>query len=351
MKHAQTPESWNVERRWLERVPKVELHIHLEGAIPLNSLWQLIKKYGGDPEVPDQGALAERFVYRDFPHFLRLWQWKNRFLREYEDFSFMAKAVAEYLLRQGVCYAEVFFSPAEYSGHGLEPQGLAEAIRMGMDSVKDIRLNLVCDLVRDLGAARGMRTLEEIAEVGPTCGVVGIGIGGSEHEVPPEVFTEVFHRARDLGFRTSAHAGEAAGPASVWGALRSLEADRIGHGTRAQEDPELVAYLKDRSIPVELCPISNLKTGVITRLEDHPVRRYFELGLRLSINSDDPAMFGTSLVDELLALRRQLGFKRREIKQLTLQAAESSWLSEGERQTLTHEIGTHPVWAEADGQT
>jgi len=334
------------EAAWLERLPKVELHLHLEGAIPLDALWELVIKYGGDPEVPSLAALAERFAYRDFPHFIQTWHWKNRFLREYEDFAFIARRVGEDLAAQGVRYAEIFFSPPDFERYGLEPQNLAAQIRSGLDDVTGIRVALIADLVRDTGPERADGTLERVAEV-RDCGVVGIGLGGSEHEHPAALFKEVFAKARRLGFRTSAHAGEAAGAESVRAAAMELEADRIGHATRAVEDPELVDILKARGIPLELCPISNLRTGVIPSLDAHPVRTYFDRGILVSVNTDDPKMFGNSLADEYEALVHHHGFTGLEIRELLDRTVRSAWLEPDERDELRRELMADPAWQAA----
>jgi adenosine deaminase len=334
------------EASWLERLPKMELHLHLEGAIPLDALWELVIKYGGDPEVPSLAALAERFAYRDFPHFIKIWHWKNRFLREYEDFAFIARRVGEDLAAQGVCYAEVFFSPSDFERYGLEPQSLAVQIRSGLDDVTGIRVALVADLVRDTGPERADGTLERVAEV-RDCGVVGIGLGGSEHEHPAGLFKEVFAKARRLGFRTSAHAGEAAGAESVRAAVMELQADRIGHATRAVEDPELVDLLEDRRIPLELCPISNVRTGVLPSLDAHPVRAYFDRGMLVSVNTDDPKMFGNSLADEYAALVHHHEFTGVEIRELLDRTIRSAWLDPDEREALRRELMTDPIWQAA----
>jgi len=331
------------EASWLERLPKVELHLHLEGAIPLDALWELVTKYGGDPDVPSLAALADRFAYRDFPHFIQTWHWKNRFLREYEDFAFIARRVGEDLASQGVRYAEVFFSPPDFERYGLEPQNLAEQIRSGLDDVAGIRVALVADLVRDTGPEQADRTLERVSEV-RDCGVVGIGLGGSEHEYPAARFKEVFAKARRLGFRTSAHAGEVAGAESVWAAAMELEADRIGHATRAVEDPKLVDFLEARGTPLELCPISNVRTGVIPSLEAHPVRAYFDRGMLVSVNTDDPKMFGNSLADEYAALVHHHGFTREEIRELLDRTISSAWLDADERDRLRRELMADPAW-------
>ncbi len=318
---------------WFERIPKVELHLHLEGAIPYDALWTLVQKYGGEDTVPSKEALQRRFLYKDFPHFIETWVWKNQFLREYEDFTFITEAVARDLAAQNIRYAEVFYSPPDFMRHGLETQRLTEAIRKGLAAVEGIEVALVADLVRDFGPEKGERTLSEVNEV-KALGVVGVGIGGSEQDFPPEAFEAVFAKARQLGFRTSAHAGEAAGPASVWGAIHSLKVDRIGHGTRAIEDAALVDYLVAHQIPLEMCPLSNVRTGTVASYTQHPVRRYFEQGIAFSINTDDPKMFGNSLAEEYALLVERHGFTREEIKALILKSIETSWMPAGNKQLM-----------------
>jgi adenosine deaminase len=322
---------------WYDCIPKVELHIHLEGAIPLPALWELVHKYGGDPDVPDLQSLAHRFEYRDFPHFIQTWIWKNRFLREYGDFTLIAEAVARDLAAQNVLYAESFFSPTEFARHGLHIQRLTEAIRAGLDRVPEIEIALVADMVRDSTPEEAARTLVEVNEV-RELGVIGIGIGGLEQGFPPEPFEQVYAQARQLGLHTSAHAGEGAGPASIWGAIRSLKVERIGHGTRAEEDPTLVDYLAEKRIPLEMCPISNLRTKVVASPQAHPVRRYFERGLLVTINTDDPKMFGNSLADEYRLLVEELGFTPEEIRLLLLNGVQAAWISEQKKAWLAKRI-------------
>jgi adenosine deaminase len=326
-----------LHRSWFEQLPKVELHLHLEGAIPHVALWELVRKYGGDPSIPTLDALAAKFTYRSFPEFIETWVWKNTFLREYEDFEFIADAVANDLADQNIRYVEAFYSPGDYLSRGLEPQNLTEAIRTGLNRCENIQIALVVDLIRDHGPERGTKMLAAVNEV-REFGVIGVGIGGSENEFPPEAFEKVFHQARKLGFRTSSHAGEAAGPESVWGAIRTLRVDRIGHATRAVEEPKLVDYLAEHQIPVELCPISNLRTGVIASIKEHPARLYFERGVPLSINTDDPKMFGNSLADEYLMLEAELGFSRPEIESVILQGIETSWLTKEKKEELTDQF-------------
>jgi adenosine deaminase len=328
---------------WAQTIPKVELHIHLEGAIPPVAMWELICKYGGDSAVPSMDALRARLVYTDFANFIHTWSWKNRFLRDYDDFRFIAQAVAGDLCRQRVRYAEMFFSPSLFSRHGLEVQRLTEAVRAGLSCEPGIAVNLIADLVRDFGPEREMATLARLCEV-PSCGVIGIGIGGSEREFPPGAFRDVYERARAAGFHTTAHAGEAAGPASIWSALRDLGVERIGHGTRAGEDPALLDFLVRRQIPLEMCPLSNVRTHVVGSIEEHPIRDFFRRGLLVTVNTDDPAMFGTSLDAEYRTLMTEQGLSREDVRKLILNAVRASWLTPLEKTALADSLENDPAW-------
>jgi adenosine deaminase len=330
---------------WFEKVPKIELHLHLEGAIPYSELWKLVQKYGGDSSLPDLETLKSRFEYRDFPHFIETWVWKNRFLREYEDFAFIAEAVARDLARQNIRYAEIFYSPPDFTRYGLKTQELTEAIRKGLSRVSDIEIALVADLVRDWGPEKAVHTLAEVAEV-RNLGVIGIGMGGSEQTYPAGLFATIYEDARRHGFHTTAHSGEVGGAGSMWDVIHHLRVERIGHGTHAEEDGRLVDYLAKEQIPLEICPLSNVRTGVVKSIAEHPVRRYFERGLVVTINTDDPQMFGNSLAEEYRMLEERLGFSRKEICALILQGIRASWLSQEKKQRLINTFYMEPAWLE-----
>jgi adenosine deaminase len=328
---------------WFERVPKTEIHLHLEGAIPHAALWQLVQKYGGDSSVKKFADLQARFEYRDFPHFLDTWAWKNGFLREYEDFEFIAEAVAHNLTDQNVRYVEAFYSPSDFARHGLLTQRVTEAIRTGLEQVSGIEVALVADLVRDYGPEQATITLREVQEV-RGCGVIGIGLGGAEHRYPPQLFQQVFHAARKFGFRTTAHAGEGAGAESVRRAIDDLQLDRVGHGVRANEDEELLEHLAATRIPLEMCPISNIKTGIVTALDQHPIRSFFERGIMVTVNTDDPAMFGNTLAQEYRLLEQESGFSRAQIRQLILNGIEASWMPVDRKQAMKQSFENDPLW-------
>ena len=329
---------------WLKIIPKAELHLHLEGAIPLEALWDLIQKYGGDPSVPDLVSLKSRLTYPNFPAFIEAWIWKNNFLRTYDDFLFIAEAVANDLVRQNIIYAEIFFSPSRFTENTtMTTAGIAGAIRAGLDKVSECEIWLVPDLVRDHGPEKAARTLDEVAEL-TSLGIVGIGAGGSEHLYPPGPFSKVYEKARRLGFKTSIHAGEAAGAESVRGAIEFLRVDRIGHATRAEEDPELLELLYETGTALELCPLSNVATGSIDDIMHHPVRRYFDRGLNISINTDDPGMFHNSMAEEYAVLMQKFNFKRSEIKKLILNAVQSSWRPDNIGPSLIEKFTNNESW-------
>lgn len=331
---------------WFERLPKVELHLHVEGAIPHAALWQLIDKYGGDPRVPGRDDLASHFVYRDFPEFIEKWVWKRGFIREEADFELIGAAVAADLVRQNILYAEAFYTPSDVAATSMSPQEVTLALRRGLSSVSGVDVGLIVDLCRDTGPALGAATLEAVAEVAASAGVIGIGLGGSEQTFPPEPYAAVYERARSLGLRTTAHAGEVVGAESVWGAVRALRVDRIDHGLRAVDDPELLALLAERRLPVTACPGSNVATGAIATLEEHPLRRFLESGVVVSVNTDDPAMFGLTLTGELAATVDRLGLTRAEVRTLTLNAVDSTWLPPERRAALRARVENDPVWSE-----
>jgi len=329
---------------WLERIPKVELHLHIEGAIPHAALWELIRKYGGDPRVPTLASLRSYFSYRDFPEFIDKWVWKQGFLREADDFELIGAAVAGELARQRIVYAEAFYSPSDVEPHGPTPQEVSLALRRGLSSVAGTEVALIVDVVRDQGPLGAGGTVESVAEVAAEAGVIGIGIGGSEQLFPPEPFAPVYSRARALGLRTTAHAGEVAGPESVWGAIRALRVDRIDHGLRAVEDPVLVAYLAEHRLPVTSCPGSNVATAAVASLSAHPIRRLLDAGVLVSLGTDDPAMFGLTLAGEFAAVQSGLGLPEADVRRLTLNAVDSCWLPDGRRAELRARIEADPVW-------
>ena len=308
-----------------ETMPKVELHLHLEGAVPIDALWTLVEARGEASGIGSIDELRSRFTFRDFAHFIDTWVWQNQFLDTYETFTFVAEAVARSLARQNILYSEVYFSPSDFGRHGLDPAILATSIREGLDRVKDTDVALILDVVRDTGPEMALRTFDQVREVAADARVVGITIGGSEAEFPPELFAPVYTRAEKSGFRLTAHAGEAAGADSVWSALRVLGVERIGHGIRSVEDEDLLELLVAQQVPLEVCPTSNLRTGVVAEWDEHPARRLLDAGAMVTLNSDDPAMFDYTLAGEYREVSTRFGLDPIAMRRLATNAVDASW--------------------------
>jgi adenosine deaminase len=317
-------------------IPKVELHLHLEGAIPEETLFNLIQRQGREPSIKNLDDLRRKLTYTDFAHFIEVWTWKNTFIKEEKDFEEIAYRVLDDLSKQNVKYVEAFYSPGDYWRQGLSVPGITECLIKGKErAYRDfgIQSELIIDLIRDHGPKRSMQYLEEVtAFLGK--GLIGIGLGGSEESFPADPYASVYEEARKRGFRLTAHAGEVAGPKSIWAVIEKLGVERIGHGVRAHEDPQIVSLLKERQIPLEMCVISNVKTGVCKSVEAHPIKQYLQKGLMVTVNSDDPTMFNTSISQEYSVLAQKLGFTVSDLKRLSLNGIDASFMSDDVKKSM-----------------
>jgi adenosine deaminase len=335
---------WN---RFILEMPKVELHLHLEGAFTLGTLFQLVQKYGGDPSVEEPEDLRSRFIYRDFSQFIETWIWKNQFFRSGEDFELSAYETLIGLRKQNILYVEAFYSPWDFEGNGISMEEVTEAVISGCERASrdcGIGWSLIADINREHGPAAGMSRLRQMKEFRHR-GVIGIGLGGREKEFPAGPFEGVYREAARTGLFCTAHAGEADGPSSVRAVLERLHVRRIGHGVRAVEDPALVEMLRELQIPLEVCITSNVMTGAVRSLKEHPVRRLFDAGAKITINTDDPAMFGCTLSGEFVLLLHEFGFAPSEIKALCLNAVEATALESDRKAGLINAFET--AWAGA----
>jgi aminodeoxyfutalosine deaminase len=285
---------------------KAELHLHLEGSVTPDLMRELAPALSAE-------EIRGRFAFRTFAGFLECYKWVVEHLRCPEDYALVARRLLASLARQNVRYAEITLSAGVVLWKKQEFAPIYDALqREAAASSVDVRWNL--DAIRHFGAEHAMEVAELAAgRVGN--GVVSFGIGGDEVRGPAEWFTEVYKFAKGSGLRLTAHAGETAGPESVWGALR-LGAERIGHGIRAVDDPALVRYLCDHNIPLEICISSNVATGAVESLRAHPVRRLYDAGVPIVLNTDDPGLFNTTLEGEYDLAVREFGFSEAELTQV-----------------------------------
>ena len=333
-----------------DRIPKVELHLHLEGAIPVETLLRFIQREGGNRSIVDVEDLRRKLVYTDFAHFIEVWTWKNSFVKEEEDFEEIAYEVLRDLSSQNVKYVEAFYAPGDYWRQGLSVPAITECLIRGKERAHrdfGIRSQLIVDLIRDHGPVRSTKYMEEVTQYLGR-GLIGVGLGGSEQEFPAEPYAALYREARDRGFRLTAHAGEVAGADSVWAAVEKLSVERIGHGVRAYEDPELISLLRERQIPLEMCVSSNVMTGVCRCVEEHPIKSYFKQGLMVTVNSDDPTMFNTSIDQEYLTLAQKLGFTAADLKRLSMNGITASFMPDAEKDLMRSEFERE--WQELEAE-
>jgi aminodeoxyfutalosine deaminase len=310
---------------FIRSLPKAELHLHLEGAIEPATLLELRQRHG-----MDGASLAEveqLYNYTDFNGFLLAFKDVTGHLRSPEDYELIIYRLMERLKDQNVLHAEVIVSAGVCLWRNQDFLAIFEGLERGRQrGEKDFGISLVWifDAVRQFGPDKAGKVLDLAIQFRDR-NVVAFGIGGDELQGPPELFKDIYARAADHGLHRTAHAGENAGPESIWGAL-NLKAERIGHGLTAAQDPELMEELVQRQVPIEICVTSNLRTGCCAELAQHPVRRYFDQGLMLTLNSDDPAMFRTSLVEEYQLVQETFGFSDEHLRELARNSFEASFL-------------------------
>lgn len=325
---------------FIARMPKVELHLHLEGAIAPRTLLELARNNNVEIPARDVSGVEQLFRYRNFGEFLTVYMSLVRAIVSGEDFERLAYELGMTLARQHVLYAEVMLSPMQHLLRGMDMLEAVAGTAAGFARVERetglvVRLGL--DYGRQYGPDLAWRVLE-IAQAAMAHGVVAWSIGGNEIGHPPEPFAEVFMAAKAAGLRLMAHAGEVVGPASVWGAVDALRAERLGHGIRSIDDPDLVTHLRACGVVLDVCPSSNLCTGAALSWDQHPLRRLYDAGVTLTINTDDPTFFHTTLTDEYRNVVRYFNCGVDDLCTLVTNAVRASFLPEAEKVALLQRV-------------
>ncbi|HTV72971.1 MAG TPA: adenosine deaminase [Candidatus Acidoferrales bacterium] len=328
-------------RALIKALPKVQLHCHLEGTVRPAAFLALARKHGVDLG-PRRGIELERlYDFTTFLEFLMLFRAVSETLRAPSDFAQIARDYIVEAAAQNVRYAELFISPSvwTYFQPDLDVRATLQAIRETLDDEGaryGMEVALIADLTRNFGPERALQTAQLVASMSAEFGIVGVGLGGDEVKWAPELFAQAFAYARERGLHCVAHAGEAMGASSVRGAVDVLGAERIGHGVRALEDPELVAELAERKIALEICPTSNRLTGAVSADIPHPIAEFDARGVVCVIDADDPALFGTSLVDEYLLVADWLGIEA--VVRMARNAIEASFAAPAQKARLLAEF-------------
>ncbi|MER5613221.1 adenosine deaminase [Streptomyces sp. NPDC002215] len=324
-------------------LPKAELHVHHVGSASPRIVAELAAHHP-DSKVPtDPEALADYFTFTDFGHFIEVYLSVVDLIRTPEDVRLLTFEVARDMARQNIRYAELTVTPFSSTRRGIPEQAFMEAIEDARKAA-EAELGVVLRWCFDIPGEAGLESAEETARLAVDLrpeGLVSFGLGGPEIGVERPQFKPYFDRAIAAGLHSVPHAGETTGPQTVWDALIHLRAERIGHGTSSVQDPKLLAHLAEHRIPLEVCPTSNIATRAVADIEQHPVREMVDAGVLVTINSDDPPMFGTDLNNEYAVAARLLGLDERGLASLAKNAVEASYLDAAGKRKLAAEIDTY----------
>jgi adenosine deaminase/aminodeoxyfutalosine deaminase len=307
-------------------LPKAELHLHLEGAIEPETVIELARNHGQQLNPEDVHKL---YHYTDFSGFMLCFRETTKHLQTPEDYELITYRMMQSLAAQNVKHAEVYVAVGTCLYWGRQFEQIFEGLERGRQrGERDFGVSLywIFDAVRHFGPEAAMCVAEHAVKLKHRESVIGFGIGGDERRAAPELFREVYEFCSRHGLRLTCHAGETIGPESVWGALRVLRTERIGHGTSCWRDPSLMAHLVDTQIPVEISLTSNVRTGCVRGLEHHPLKTYCDLGLLVTLNTDDPAMFETTITREYQIAQDVFGFSDEKLKQLAMNSFKASFL-------------------------
>jgi adenosine deaminase len=320
---------------FIRRMPKVELHVHLEGSIQPRTLFHLAERRRVSLPATDEQGLREWFDFRDFEHFVQIYLTCCECLRDPEDFQLAARELLAEQSRQNVLCFEAHLTIGTHLANGANggevADALSEVIREG-EQKYGIKMSLITDIVRNLGPARADQTLEWALDHRRQ-GVVALGLSGYESE-PTEPYAEHFRVAATEGLGRVAHAGEHAGAESIRSVLEFCGAERVGHGISAAEDPELMEHLRTEDIPLEVCPTSNLRLGAVDGLESHPFDRLLRAGVPVTLNTDDPSFFDTTLTDEYQKMADTFGYGQSDLATVAWTALQHAFLTDTARQAL-----------------
>ncbi|CAK7280601.1 Aminodeoxyfutalosine deaminase [Streptomyces misionensis JCM 4497] len=332
-------------RAFIAGLPKAELHVHHVGSASPRIVSELAARHR-DSKVPaDPEALAEYFTFTDFAHFIEVYLSVVDLIRTPEDVRLLTYEVARDLARQQVRYAELTITPYSSTRRGMDERAFMAAIE---DARKAAEADFGTALrwCFDIPGEAGLESAEETARLATDDrirpeGLVSFGLGGPEIGVPRPQFKPYFDRAIAAGLHSVPHAGETTGPQTVWDALVELRAERIGHGTSSAQDPALLAHLAERRVPLEVCPTSNIATRAVRSLDEHPIKEFAKAGVLITINSDDPPMFGTDLNNEYAVAARLLDLDERGLADLARNAVEASFLDPADKARIGTEIDTY----------
>lgn len=327
---------------FIQGMPKVELHIHIEGSLEPELMFTLAERNGVALRFKSVEEVRRAYQFTDLQSFLDIYYEGASVLLKEEDFYDMTWAYLEKVSSQNVRHSEIFFDPQTHTDRGVSFETVIRGIRRAQEDAEQqlmITSRLIMCFLRHLSAEAALQALDQALPYREW--IVGVGLDSSEVGNPPSKFIEVFDKARSEGFLTVAHAGEEGPPEYVWQALDLLQVRRIDHGVRSEGDPKLVDRLVREQIPLTVCPLSNIKLRGFETMADHNLKRLLDLGLCVTVNSDDPAYFGGYMTENFLAVQHALGLDKEDLQCLAQNAVQASFISQQEKKRLMDELNAY----------
>ena len=327
----------------IKEIPKAEIHLHLEGLISVDTIWKLIQENNLSFDgIETKKDLIRRFKVNSLDEFISLFIniIQASFIKE-QDILYLVEDAHKYLERNKIVHAEIFFAPSKFLQSGFSFTHMVDILDAGAKKILEesgISINYLIDVSRTFGIDNAEKNLDLVLE-NPRTSIIGIGLGGAESSGPAEDYESVFKRAASKNLKVVAHAGEDVGPQSIWNSINLLKAERIGHGISSIQDDKLMQLLKNKQIPLEICPTSNLFTKkYVSTVEEHPIKAFYDKGLNVTLNSDDPTLFGSELVEEYILLFENGIFSEVELLDILKKTIYASFLSEDRKDA---------IWADA----
>lgn len=329
-------------RKFIEGLPKAEIHLHVEALVTPASLLKLNEKHQFYPECTDTEKLKQKLGLKkihDLNEMIDQFIKIQSFFRVEEDFALITSSIPQYMTDNQLNYMEVHFAPSSFIRNGLNFEGMIVNLEAGMNEIcrkMGVDIRLIIDLSRTFGIENAMNNLKNVKDYlasHPQTRIIAVGLGGAEKSGAPKEYSSVFKQAKEWGIPSVAHGGEDSGPEQLWDTLEYLNPLRIGHGTCAFLDEKLMDELKKRAVPMEICPTSNVITGrFMKQISEHPIRKFYNHGLLITLNTDDPMIFGIQLNDEYVNLYKHLNFTHQEIIHILKNTYQSSFMPENEKQ-------------------
>ncbi len=324
---------------FIEKLPKVELHLHIEGSLEPELMFALAKRNNVDIPFASVEEVKQAYNFSNLQDFLDIYYQGMSVLQTEQDFYDLTWAYIEKCRQDNVMHTEIFFDPQGHTDRGVAFETVINGISRALDDAKtkfDISSNIIMCFLRHLSEDDALKTLEQAMPYKNK--IIGVGLDSSEVGHPPSKFANVFKQARDAGFKIVAHAGEEGPPEYIYEALDLLNVDRVDHGNRSLENNELITRLANEKMALTVCPLSNLKLCVVKDMKDHPLKKMLDLGLKATINSDDPSYFGGYMNDNFNAVTEALNLTKENLLQITENSIDASFLSDDAKETLKEQV-------------